>query len=338
VEVVFADVDGAIGSQVAARVPVRHDGDGQLPTAGWRGEGRWDGWRARDTLPRAATPPAGYVASANHNRAREARLRDVLTTADGLTVEDTRRLQQDVLAWNAERLVPLFASLRAPRDDVDLARQRLLAWNRRVSTDSTEASLYVAWEGYARRMLVERRVPSDLVEEFVTRAGDAFVPAMTAPASDWFDGDVRRTRNALMLRALTTAVDALKARAGDVERGPAWGQLHAATFAHPLAVTDAARRRFTVGPFPRPGYADTLLSTSGRGFEAAVGASFSAVFDLSRWDASIAENAPGQSEYPASAHFADLARLWSTGQSFPLVFSDAAVRANAETTLTLVPR
>ncbi len=52
----------------------------------------------------------------------------------------------------------------------------------------------------------------------------------------------------------------------------------------------------------------------------------------------MAIGAPGQSGSPESAHFADLVQLWSEGGLFPLVFSERAVRANGETTLTLVPR
>ena len=52
----------------------------------------------------------------------------------------------------------------------------------------------------------------------------------------------------------------------------------------------------------------------------------------------MAQNAPGQSESPASPHFADLAKLWSEGQYFPLAFSEGAVTAAAESTLTLAPQ
>jgi penicillin amidase len=96
-----------------------------------------------------------------------------------------------------------------------------------------------------------------------------------------------------------------------------------AAFAHVLAITDATRRRFNVGPLPRPPRDDQP---------------FRAVFDPRSWDASRAINAPGQSESPDSAHFADLAVLWSAGEMAPLLFSDAAVKANAESTLMLVPR
>jgi penicillin amidase len=80
------------------------------------------------------------------------------------------------------------------------------------------------------------------------------------------------------------------------------------------------------------------MSTGGRGLEASVGASFRAVFDAGDWDRSVAQNAPGQSGNPGSAHFRDLAALWAAGQYFPLAFSDDAVQREAESTLTLVPQ
>jgi penicillin amidase len=94
-----------------------------------------------------------------------------------------------------------------------------------------------------------------------------------------------------------------------------------ALFAHPLAVTAARRQRFNIGPLARPADDDSPLR---------------AVFDAKDWDRSRAINAPGQSESPVTAHFSDLAALWSAGEAFPLAFSDGAVQANASATLTLV--
>lgn len=95
-----------------------------------------------------------------------------------------------------------------------------------------------------------------------------------------------------------------------------------AVFAHVLGVIEATRRRFNVGPLPRPRDDQP----------------FRAVFDPRSWDASRVVNAPGQSELPDSPHFADLAAVWSKGEMVPLAFSDDAIKANAEATLTLVPR
>lgn len=94
-----------------------------------------------------------------------------------------------------------------------------------------------------------------------------------------------------------------------------------ATFAHPLAITAARRQRFNIGPLSRPADDDSPLR---------------ALLDSKDWDRSRAVNAPGQSGSPASPHFSDLAKLWSSGDLVPLLFSDAAVQANTESTLTLV--
>jgi penicillin amidase len=94
-------------------------------------------------------------------------------------------------------------------------------------------------------------------------------------------------------------------------------------FAHPLAVTDAARRRFNViARAPANASSDP----------------FAIAFDPADWDRSTAIAAPGQSGSPDSAHFADLAKLWSEGQSIPLAFTEAAVQSHADVTLTLTPR
>jgi len=99
-----------------------------------------------------------------------------------------------------------------------------------------------------------------------------------------------------------------------------------------------SRARYNVGPFPTPGYADTVLSSSGAGLETSIGPGMRAIIDVGNWDRSVVVNAPGQSEASRSPHYADLARIWSAGDYVPLVFSDAAVQANQEATLVLTPR
>jgi penicillin amidase len=109
------------------------------------------------------------------------------------------------------------------------------------------------------------------------------------------------------------------------------------TFRHPLAIAQATRRTLNVGPFAVGGYAGTVMSVASRS-NVEIGASFRQIIDVADWDASVATNAPGQSQWPRSPHFADLAKLWAGGEYFPLVFSKGAIQKNAESTLTLQPR
>jgi penicillin amidase len=346
---IYASADGPIGSHEAAWMPARRSWTGALPVPGWTGEYEWEAapatpGRARagravdgpDRAHETGGPRSGYVASANDNLARTRRLEQLLNAQPTIGIDDLKRMQHDTLAWNAEQLVPLLGRLRAGRPDVEDARGRLLRWDRRLTVDSDAATIYALWEPRLLRALARLAVPSALVDDFVARARDVLVPVLTKPPRAWFGPTTGAARDALLLTALADAVDAARQRQKDGP--PPWGRLHQALFRHPLAVTGTARARFNVGPFERPGYADTVMSTAGVDVEQNSGASFSAVFDVADWDRSAATNAPGQSGSPGSPHFADLATRWAAGEYFPLLFSEGAVQAAAEATLTIVPR
>jgi len=102
--------------------------------------------------------------------------------------------------------------------------------------------------------------------------------------------------------------------------GPAQRQV---VFASVLGATAAARRRFDAGPFAAPEGNDCPVRLQ---------------LVVRNWDESLALNAPGQSESPASPHRADDVEAWSKGKLTPLPFSDAAVQAAAHETLMLVPK
>jgi acyl-homoserine lactone acylase PvdQ len=101
-----------------------------------------------------------------------------------------------------------------------------------------------------------------------------------------------------------------------------------AGFVHPLAVTDAARRRFNIGP---------LAPVGPNGRSSSPPARERLVFNPGDWDGSTAMNAPGQSGSPDSPHFSDLATKWAAGEWIGLPFTNRAVEAATESTLTLTP-
>jgi penicillin amidase len=326
-EFVFAD-STEVRRQWAALVPVRRGGAGPLPVAGWTGEHEWIGWLPLTRLPnrRDRLRP---VLSANGDPARTARIRDALSQPGPLTMERFTALQRDTLAWNATRIVPLLERL-VLEGPVEAARARLLAWDRRVTADSAEASLYVAWEQALAAAVAAKRTSTEFARDLADRL--PLVDVLTRPTSTWFDGDPVQARNLLLATTLATVVNASD-RSGSEATSTRW--LPAVLFSHPLGVSEEARRRFSVGPFTPGGYRSTVQAISADG---KIGPAFRAVFDLSNWDRSLVVNAPGQSGWPASPHFKDFAALWAAGEYAPLVFSAAAIQANAEATLMLKPR
>ncbi len=267
------------------------------------------------TAPQRGASSSSIPIAANENVPRTNRIRMLVSARSTFTIDDVKAQQHDVLAWNAEQLVPRLRGLRAPDAEVERARRRLVDWDRRVAADSATAALYVLWERATWRLLTERRLPSSLVEGYLRR-----VPFDVAVAL--------RAKDDELLDALATA-------ARQASENPESGRSRP-LFRHPLAITQAARRRFDVGPFTVDGYESTVMAFS-TGADVDVGPSFRQIVSVADWDDSVATNAPGQSEWTSSSHFADLSRIWAAGAYFPLAFSDRAVRANAESTLILQP-
>lgn len=327
VEFVYADIDGHIARIGAAAEPVRRGWSGGLPAPGWTALNDWSGWADRG-MP-DLDPASGVVVSANGDGARVGRIIDGL---DGvLSVDDLSRMQQDVLSLDAEALVPLL-------EDIDVtaltsrgqsARRRLLGWDRRMIAGSADARLFAVWSDLLLERLVALRVPPPLVSSFLAGVDRAvLVSALVNPTRSWFDGNVHRTRNALLGSVLGEA-----ARRDDVLAEP----LGRVLFAHPLAITDTMRARYDVGPFDLSGWKGTVRWLSGTSPDRMVGPSLRLVFDVGNWDRSVATQAPGQSGHPDSPHFADLAALWARGEYFSLPYSADAVRAAAVNTLRMVP-
>ena len=250
--------------------------------------------------------------AANGNVARLNRIREMLAGSAKLTVDDVKRQQQDVTAWYAEQLVPRLQAVRSKDARVEEVRQRLLKWDRRMSAASEDAALYAAFERALWRKISEARVPATLLDDYLGRADFSLPDAMHA-------------NSATLLDALAVAAQQSKPRLPQV------------TFRHPLAITQATRRTLNAGPFAVGGYTDTVSPVASRA-NVEIGASFRQIVDAGDWDRSVAMNAPGQSELPASAHFTDLAKLWATGEYLPLAFSDAAVQKHMTSTLVLRPR
>ena len=238
------------------------------------------------------------------------------------TVDDLKRQQHDVVAWNAEQLVPRLGALHASAAQVDEARRRLLAWDKRIAADSPVAALYVFWEQALRRKLSEGRVPAALLDDYLAHA------ELSLP-------DALKASDAVLLDALAAAVDRMRTQTPSDNRAPVWGALHRVLFTHPLAVTQASRRRYDVGPFEQGGYAGTVMFSSTRS-SVNTGASFRQNCRRGRLGSVGRDECAGTVGVAAQPAFlGSRVRCGRADKYFPLAYSDRAVKANTETTLVL---
>src|SRR5204863_1904055 len=270
---VWADRAGNIGYQAVAITPLRPNWSGLVPVPG-DGRYEWNGFLPIRSLPHAANPEKGYLATANTylfppdypfkealhytgaDPFRASRISEVLASGTPHTVADMMRLQNDNLSLPARSLVPLLrgvrvgGSARVPGTDhasdtvdaagVNKALALLLAWDFRVDADSVAAGIYEMWQ---RRLLVNVR---DLL---VPKEAQTFIgPLSMKRVIDWlnapdgrFGADPLRGRDELLVRSLTEAVAELSHKPGPGIDAPAtwrWGQdkYHRALIRQPMAV------------------------------------------------------------------------------------------------------
>lgn len=356
---VYADTAGNIGWVAGGLAPIRPNWDGLMPVPG-DGRYEWAGFLAGDKLPSVYNPKAGWIASANEmnlpasypyrerklgfewpHEGRYMRLKEQLSRPGKSSIEDSMRLQNDVLSIPARRLASLLKPLMSLDARTAKALNLLRGWDYRVDADSGAAALYEVW--WSRYLGAEfTKAVLSPREASVVQFPDVNVllAALEKPASQ-FGKDAASKRDRVMLDSLARAYADLERLQGPDPSGWKWGRLHTSYVVHTLGgyADPATRAKLNVGPMPRQGGAHTVNYSGYRpnDFIDLSGPSFRVVIDVGNWDNSRAMNMPGQSGAPDSPHYRDLAPMWSRGEYFPLLYSKPAVEAATTLRIQLQP-
>ena len=354
---VWADRDGTIGYQAVGVSPIRPNHSGLVPVPG-DGRYEWDGFLPIKALPSVTNPAKGFFGTANNytvpagyqywealhytwgDQMRAARVEEVLSNGQHLTVDDMMKLQMDELSVIARHLVPLLRDLPGVDGISDRARGLLLNWDYVLDKDSTEAAIYVSWERRLRQNVRDVVVPAAARGFFSSVNTKRLIDWLVAPDGRFGDDPIAG-RDAILRDSLTQALSDLDERFGtsDMTRWPYGGEkFKHALIRHPMsaAVSPDLRRRLDVGPLPRGGYGGTVHNTSS-GDNQTSGASFMIIADTENWDHSVGLTNPGQSGNPDDPHYRDIFELWARNRYFPIFFSRAKVESVAESTLMLQP-
>ena len=356
---VYADTKGNIGWVTGGLAPIRPNWDGLMPVPG-DGRYEWSGFLPGDKLPSAYNPKAGWIASANemnlpaaypyrerklgfewpHN-ARYMRLQEQLSRKGRHGIEDSMRLQNDVLSIPARRMVALLKPLMSLDTRTAAALRLLKAWDCQEGAGSAAAALYeVWWSRYLGTAFTAAVLGPQQAGVVPFPHSSVLIEALEQPAAH-FGKDAAGKRDRVLLSSLASAWADMEQMLGSDPAAWEWGKLHHTYVAHPMgALADTATRaKLNVGPLPRQGGTFTVNVSGYRASDylQQAGASFRVVVDVGNWDNSRAMNMPGQSGDPDSPHYRDLAPPWARGEYFPLLYSRAAVEAATATRIVLSP-
>ena len=347
---IYADVDGNIGYQMSGAVPVRHSGNGLLPTPGWTDEGRWERYLDFDELPWTLNPPEGFIVTAN-NRVigseypwlitanwefpyRADRIRELIQAGgsggDGqFSADDVRRMQMDTVDRFARWAKEIAAKAAGDVGRPDVA-SALHEWNGVMGADRSEPAVFWTWYRALQRLTYEDQLPSGYAPS------SALHRWLRAGASPWFD-DLRTPQPedlaALAARAMRETLP--------LAEGKRWGALHQTLSAHLLGGQRILDRvlGLNIGPTGRAG---SLYTVDVADFAArrppylnTHAASFRQVVDLGDIQHAGIVITTGESGNPLSRHYRDQVGRWWRGELWTVPLDGDGVAAVA--TLRLVP-
>ncbi|MEU8466660.1 penicillin acylase family protein [Streptomyces sp. NPDC029006] len=319
-----ADTGGGTLHRVAGRVPLRAEANRVHPVPAWK---PGHAWRGTHETPYAA-PDDGIAVMANERGLaaplgvefapphRAARIRALLRARRTWTADDMAAIHTDTHLASAGPLLDHVAALTGLTPAAAGLRDRLLAWDRRMEGDSTEAAVYAAVRGAVVRHLAAHPVLAPLAEP----------PAYPDVLLPWL-ALVPRVGYALehLLRAGSLyGIDraaAVRAALEEVAATPPTGPWSAT---HRLAPWRALPADPPSGP-DTPGLAgdhDCVLCTSsvpGLTDRSARGPAARYVWDLADRDNSRWVVPFGADGVPGAAHHRDQLPLWLGGDLAPVV-------------------
>ena len=358
--VVYADTTGTIGIYTSGRIPVRREGDGYLPTPGWRAEGGWDGFIPFDALPHRRDPADGRLVNANNRvvddsypyflshewgddyRAR--RIADLLA-GDGLqTADSAAAIQRDTVSYAARDLLPriLAAPPAGPREEA--VRGLLSAWDGTMDRTRAEPLLFTAWLRALNRRLYADELGVLFDSYWALRPG--VVADMLAGDGTWCDDvgtDAAEGCDEVIAAALADAIRELSARYGEDMAAWRWGDAHYADLGHRVLRHVPFLGGLVDLSLPSDGGDFTVnrAATAPRSAHAPYaqrhGAGFRGIYDLSRLSDARFIIATGQSGNPLSRHFGDLVTRWRDGEYLHLGADRESLAAAGARRLVLRP-
>lgn len=358
---VYADIEGNIAYQSTGRIPIRAQGDGTVPVPGWKGDYEWKGEIPFEEMPFLLNPPDGFIVTANNAVVdwkypyfissewaagyRAQRITDLLSAQETLTLEDMGRIQMDSYNYSAGEVMPYLLALKPEDAELQQALEALSGWDLQMRQDSSPAAVYAAF--WAR--LMDALFADELNE---IPSGDGWSQlAVNHLLQDennrWWDDRTTQeqveTRDLILEKALQEGVSWLKDEYGGKMQNWRYGDFHTATFENQSLGQSGIRfieSIFNRGPFPVDGGPAIVNATSWDADDPAVvtwAPSMRKVIDLNNFQNSLAVHTTGQSGHPYSVHYDDMIPLWQSGESRPMHWDRAALDADAEGTLKLLP-
>jgi penicillin amidase len=360
---VYADVEGNIGYQLAGQVPRRGKGDGRTLSPGWDAGYDWRGLQPYRRLPYSLNPDSGYIVAANQPIVgpghpdqlgsnysygwRSQELADRLEHANDVTLDQAEQLFYDDTSRFAADLVPLLLKVKVKDPWVAEGQTSMVGWDYGTAADSAPAAYFNVVVNNVLELTFRDELPERLWPDSGDRWYGVLARLIEEPDDRWWDDvttpGVVEERDDILLAAMTQArkeMTALVAR--DVDQWQ-WGKLHRITLRHQTLGESGMppiEAMFNRGDFPAdggPAVVNAMGYDLAEPYRVINGPAMRMLIDLSDLDQSRWVNQSGVSGHTYHANYDDQTQLWATNRMWGFVSGAGPVRAAATQRLVLNP-
>jgi penicillin amidase len=348
---VYADVHGNIGYVMAARVPIRKKGHGEVPVPGDTDLYEWKGYIPFEELPQAFNPDDGLIVTANarvvgkdfipyltddwEEPYRTARIWDLLHDKHDLRPADMLKVQTDTYSYPDVFLAEQLAPAAKIKPAKDARTQRLIElakdWNGIADADSPVVSFLEGTRHRALKLILQP-VLGDEMQLYRWRSTAFLQRMLTERPAAWLPAEYK-SYDELLVAAADESVKQLEKETGSAKiEDWQWKRFDSLEMLHPLGREGWLKKLFSITGKPQSGTA-----FSPRAATKHHGPAMRMVASVGDWDNSLMVIPGGESGQLASSHYSDQFEYWYEGKPAVAPFSEAAEAAVRKHTLTLKP-
>jgi penicillin amidase len=265
---------------------------------------------------------------------------------DRLSIDEVRLIQANHAPVWAEEVLPYVLDLTPEDPRLQEAVELLRAWDGCAERNSAAAALLEAFRLHLIDATFSDELGDDLLAQARPKAMRALPGLLTEETSTWFD-DVktpeRESRDDVLHRALSDAVEELSETLGTKTEAWRWGDLHTATFENQSlgqCGIGLVESLFNRGPIAVDGSLGTVNQADyslSEPYAAQTIASYRQIIDLADLSRSVSMHTTGQSGHPFHRHYEDMIEPWRDVKVHPMLWERADVEENATETLVLTP-
>lgn len=332
---VFASKDGTIAYKANGQIPIRKQGEGQLPVPGDSSDYGWEGFIPWDELPTLVNPKEGFIATANNQVIGEdypyhitdfwaqpyrfERIKEVLEANDAITVEDMMALQMDQHNLYAREFLPdLLTSLKEKDQDGKYAEvmAMLEKWDMVDAKESGAPLVFHTLMIKLQEVLFKDQMPEDMYGIMYGKfniTDQLLRTAYSGEKSIWIEeqGGIDET----IYKAFELTIAQLEDQFGNNPSKWQWGDYHQLTFDHTLgSASPILAAYFNAKKVPIGGSKVTVQAADNDlAGNVDHGASWRFVVDVGDLSSAYHIVGPGQSGHVKSDWYQDQVLDWANG-------------------------